>query len=202
MKKCCVVGAAAFDAQIGPEAYELIIAADAGYEKLRKLGIRPDFVVGDFDSLGGAPEGENVMRYPSRKDDTDILLAVRLGLERGCGEFHIYGGMGGRTDHTLANIQVLNFIAERGGRGFLHGGGETLTVIKNGCLTLPARERGLISVFAMGGPARGVNLKGLLYPLVDAVLTPDYPLGVSNEFTGAEARVSVEDGTLIVIWTY
>ncbi len=179
MKKCCVVGAAAFDAQIGPEAYELIIAADAGYEKLRKLGIRPDFVVGDFDSLGGAPEGENVMRYPSRKDATARLLAVRL-----------------------ANIQGLNFIAERGGRGFLHGGGETLTVIKNGCLTLPARERGLISVFAMGGPARGVNLKGLLYPLVDAVLTPDYPLGVSNEFTGAEARVSVEDGTLIVIWTY
>jgi thiamine pyrophosphokinase len=200
--KCFIAGALTFDNQIKPDNCDLVIAADAGYNTLLKTGIKPDLIVGDFDSIkSGVPSGTNVIRHPVMKDDTDMLLAVRLGLERGYREFHIYGGLGERLDHTLANIQVLNFIAENGGRGFLYGRDETITVIKNGEISFPARKNGFISVFAMGGDARGVNLKGLLYPLANAILTPSYPLGVSNEFTGTEAAVSAENGTLIVIWT-
>lgn len=108
---------------IGPEDY--VIAADAGYMQLG--GIRPDLVVGDFDSLGFAPENERVVRHPARKDDTDTLLAVKLGLEKGCTRFVILGGLGGRLDHTIANIQTLSYLAARAARGCLAGRGSVLS---------------------------------------------------------------------------
>ena len=101
-----------------PNPGDLVIAADGGYAHLH--GIQADLVVGDFDSLGFIPAGESVVRHPAEKDDTDTMLAVKTGLERGETEFHIYGGMGGRrTDHTVANFQALLYLARRGARGWL-----------------------------------------------------------------------------------
>ena len=102
--------------------------------------------------------------------------------------------MGGRLDHTLANLQTLAFIAERGGIGYLIGKGFTAAAVRNGTLCFPAGMTGTISVFALGEPARGVYLTGLYYPLTDATLTPVWPLGVSNAFTGKAAAVAVRTG--------
>lgn len=200
MSVCYIVGAGDFYGSLAPRPGDLLIAADGGDRHLRRLGLRAQLVVGDFDSLGEVPEREGVIRHPVMKNDTDTLLAVKLGLERGFRRFAIYGGVGGRTDHTLANLQTLAFLAARGCTGFLMGDNETLTVLRSSSLSFLPAAAGTISVFAYGGTARGVTLRGLLYPLEDGVLTPDFPLGVSNAFTGAAASVSVTEGALLLRW--
>lgn len=196
---CCIVGAMEPGAFVLPGG-ALVIAADGGLTHLERRGIAPDLIVGDFDSLGRVPEGANVIRHPVEKDDTDMLLAVKAGLERGCRRFLLYGGLGGRLDHTYANLQTLAWLAERGGRGWLLGGGMAAAVIRNGCLTFGPGRRGTVSVFCPGGTSGGVDLRGLHYPLEDAVLTSGFPLGVSNRFTGGPASISVREGQLLVLW--
>lgn len=200
MGKCLIFCAAGFDGLAEPFAGEdYVIAADGGLVHTQKLGITPDAVLGDFDSLGYAPEGANV--FPVEKDDTDAMLAVRHGLARGYKMFMLYGSLDGpRLDHTIANFQTLQFLADHGAAGYLVGRDVILTVVKNGVLRFPAGCTGTVSVFCLGADASGVNLRGLYYPLENATLTAGFPLGVSNHFTGEEAGISVEEGSLLVLW--
>ncbi len=186
-------------ARVAAREGDLVVAADAGYAALVRQGVKPDLVVGDFDSLGEVPAGETIVRHPVMKDDTDTLLAVRLGLERGYRDFRLYGALGGRLDHTLANIQTLQYLAARNARGVIVGD-VCLAVVRNGALRFRADARGTVSVFCLGAPARGVFLEGLLYPLTDYTMTPDFPIGVSNEFTGAPSSVRVGDGCLVAVF--
>lgn len=182
-----------------PSPDDLLIAADAGYAKCREAGLRPDLVVGDFDS-SAAPAGETVLRLPVEKDDTDTLHALRLGLERGCREFVIVGGTGGaRADHTLANIQCLYFLASHGARGRLYGDGVVWRVVDRERVVFPPSARGMISLFCFDGEARGVTLRGLKYTLEQGTLRPDFPLGVSNSFIGQAASVEVTEGRLLMM---
>ena len=200
MKKCIIFCAAEFDAlaaPIGPEDH--VIAADGGLRHTQKLNIVPHTILGDFDSLGFVPEGANV--YPVEKDDTDAMLAARRGLELGFREFLFYGSLDGpRLDHTVANFQTLQFLADRDARGYLIGRDYIVTVVKNGSLRFPAGCTGTVSVFCMGKDAEGVTLKGLYYPLENGTLTAGFPLGVSNHFTGETAEISVKNGSLLVLW--
>ncbi|MGN0492790.1 MAG: thiamine diphosphokinase [Acutalibacteraceae bacterium] len=188
-----------------PEAFkkndgDLVIAADAGIKHLNSLGVKPDIAVGDFDSLGFVPECKEVIRHPVMKDDTDMLSAVKAGFERGYSRFMLYGGAGGRPDHTFANYQTLIYIAERGGLGFLCLNGFTASAIINGGLEFSNRSAGDISVFSLSEKSEGVTLKGLLYELSGAQLSYAFPLGVSNSFTGTQATVEAERGAVLVIW--
>ena len=133
------------------------------------------------------------------KDDTDTLLAVKTGIERGYTEFVIYGGVGGRPDHTFANYQTLCYISRRGGKGFLCFNGYTACCITNSKINFSGGD-GTVSVFAMSGKALGVTLEGVLYPLENAELDYSFPLGVSNEFTESPAEIGVTSGTLLIIW--
>ena len=200
MRECVIFCAAECDGlarPIGPESF--VIAADGGLRHTEKLGIAPDAVLGDFDSLGFCPEGANV--FPVEKDDTDAMLAVRLGLERGCEEFLLYGSLDGpRLDHTVANFQTLQFLADHGAAGYLIGNTTMVTVVKNGKITFPAGLSGTISVFCMGPDAVGVTEKGLFYGLENGTLSSGFPLGVSNHFTGEAAEISVKNGSLLVLW--
>ena len=200
MKTCCIFGAAEFDSllrPVGPE--DLVIAADGGFRHTEKLGITPQIVLGDFDSLGYTPEGANV--FPVEKDDTDAMLAVRRGLSLGCREFLLYGSLDGpRLDHTAANIQTLQYLCDQGAWGYLIGRDTLVTVVREGGIAFAAGAEGTVSVFCHGAPARGVNLRGLYYPLTNGTLTSGFPLGVSNEFTGKAAEISVEEGSLLVFW--
>lgn len=198
---CCIVGACSpgrIALRGDPSA--LIIAADGGLRFLREQNITPHLVVGDFDSLGSVPEGENVLLHPVEKDDTDTMLAVKLGLERGCDTFLLYGCTGGRPDHAYANYQTLAYLARRGARGYLVGEGWIACAVENDALHFPPELSGTVSVFCPDGEARGVTLSGLYYPLENGTLRSDFPLGVSNHFTGEAATVSVERGTLLVMW--
>ena len=178
---------------------DIVIAADSGRNHLEKLGATPDMAVGDFDSLGFVPDCAEVIRHPVMKDDTDTMLAVKTGIERGYTEFVIYGGVGGRPDHTFANYQTLCYISRRGGRGFLCFNGYTACCITNSKINFSGGD-GTVSVFAMSGKALGVTLEGVLYPLENAELDYSFPLGVSNEFTESPAEISVTSGTLLIIW--
>jgi thiamine pyrophosphokinase len=195
---CYIVCALPQNHTLSPAPGDLVIAADGGYAHLH--GIHADLVVGDFDSLGYVPAGESVVRHPAEKDDTDTMLAARIGLSRGYRAFVLLGGVGGRLDHTLANIQTLAFLRENGARAALRGEEETITFLQDESLRFRAGLSGIVSVFSYGATAAGVYERGLAYALTDATLTDTNPLGVSNAFTGEIAEVSVRSGRLVVLY--
>jgi len=155
-------------------------------------------VVGDFDSLGYVPEAEEIIQHPVRKDDTDTLLAIRLGLERGYRNFVIIGAIGGRLDHSFANLQALLFLRDHRARGLLYGDGFAITAVTDGSITIEGR--GTLSVFAFTPTVKGVYLRNVSYPLEDAALTSSFPIGVSNEFMEGPATIGCTEGTLLVMW--
>ncbi|MEA4942224.1 MAG: thiamine diphosphokinase [Oscillibacter sp.] len=202
MRRCFIFAAGSFfGLRERPAPDDLVIAADAGYQLCRSLGVVPDLVLGDFDSMP-EPVGVPVLRVPVEKDDTDTMLALKTGLEKECGEFHLYGFTGGkRLDHTLANLQSLLYLRRRGARGWLHGDDFVWTAIENESLTVHKEvEWGLFSVFCLGDKALGIDEVGFQYPLKDATLTPEFPLGVSNHILKPEAVITVRNGALLVGW--
>ena len=200
-KICYIIGAGEFYPNgLAPGPGDLIIAADGGYAHLQGCGIEPDIVIGDFDSLPEQPVHPNIIKLNKEKDCTDTFAALNAGLREGHNVFHIYGGTGGRADHTHANIQSLVYLARNGARGLLFGKDYIITAIRNTTVYFDSGYNGYISVFAHSGAAKGVYLKGLKYELENAELSDAVPLGVSNEFTGVESSVTVKDGTLVIIF--
>ena len=199
-KTCWIFGGGEFDPACPhiPKTGDLVIAADSGLELASRLGLTPDLIVGDFDSLGRAPTGDNVVRLPVEKDVTDAAAAVGLGRERGYSRFAFVGCTGGRPDHTFAAYQLLAALAGRGEVGLLFGDGFTVTVIRDGALSFLALPCGTLSVFAVGGNASDVSIAGAFYPLSQATLTPTFPLGVSNSFVGKPVSVTVGRGSLLI----
>ena len=200
MNACTIFCAGEFTGLLQPIAPGgLVIAADGGLRHTLALDLTPDVILGDFDSLGHIPAGALV--YPVEKDDTDSMLAIKQGLSRGCDRFYLYGALDGqRVDHTMANFQALHYLCDRGAMGYLIGSRQIVCALQNGTLELPAHFKGYISVFCLGSDAVGVTLRGLKYETENARLTAGFPLGVSNQFTGKRAEISVSDGTLLLIW--
>jgi len=200
MARCIIFCAGGFAGLADPiQTDDYILAADGGLAHVQALGLTPNGILGDFDSLGYVPE--NAKLFPTEKDDTDAMLAVRKGLELGYKEFLLYGSLDGpRLDHTVANFQTLQFLADRGATGHLIGKTQIATLVKNGKLTFPDTATGYISLFCMGSDAHGVTLENLKYSLNDATLSAGFPLGVSNQFTGKPAKISVREGSLLVIY--
>ena len=202
MKRCFIFAAGTFyGLRERPAPGDLVIAADAGYRVCQQAGIVPDLLLGDFDSMD-QPEFPNIRRSPGEKDDTDTMLAVKTALEEGCDTVYIYGGTGGkRLDHTLANLQTLLFIRRRGARGYLYDDDFVWTAVENESLTIEKTVGwGLFSVFCLGDRAEGIDETGFQYPLADAVLTPEFPLGVSNHILEPTATITVRKGALAIGW--
>lgn len=178
---------------------DFLLAADGGLTHLERLGLQPDGIIGDFDSLGYIPEGAQV--FPVEKDDTDSMLAVRKGLELGYRRFELYGALDGpRLDHTVANLQTLLFLASHGAKGWLIGKQYMVTAVRNGAIHFPETAAGIVSVFCLGQEAKGVTITGLQYGLEKGSLCSEFPLGVSNHFIGKASTIRVEDGTLLVLY--
>ncbi|MCD8311672.1 MAG: thiamine diphosphokinase [Firmicutes bacterium] len=198
-KRCFIFGAGEFETlREKPVAGDIVIAADGGQALCEALGVEPTLVIGDFDSSPEPMYETDVIILPVVKDDTDMIYSIKHGLSEGCREFHIYGGTGGRLDHTVANLQSLLYIANRGARGCLYGADTAATVIKDGTFTF--KSAGMVSVFAFGGSADGVTIRGGQYEVEGISLTPEFPLGVSNHSTGNPVTVTVERGALLVMW--
>lgn len=178
---------------------DLIIAADGGYDYLVKNKIQPDIVMGDFDSSEFAKDSDISIKFPSEKDETDSFLAYIEGKNRGYRTFVFYGCLGGRTDHTLANLQMLNHISQEGNRAIFVGNNEIVSAITEGTITYKKRKHGTISVFSADDISSGVTISGLKYEVNNASLTNTFPLGISNEFVDKPAFISVQKGTLIIM---
>ena len=212
-KKCIIIGAG--DLTVGSVAVgeaDLVIAVDGGINYCGVLEIEPDIILGDFDSVNEAQREailtmkeqvpDRVVVLKPEKDDTDMLAALKLGLEKGYDYFLLYGATGGRLEHTLANIQCLLFLKNHGAVGYLMDGSGMIFVMRNEEVKLRANLEGYFSLFCLGKEAKGVTIKGLKYELEDYTMTNAFPIGVSNEFIGKEVTVSVKDGELVGIVNY
>ncbi|MBE5880952.1 MAG: thiamine diphosphokinase [Lachnospiraceae bacterium] len=193
---CYIIASMKTEYRIDKKPGDYVIAADGGYAQLG--GCSPDCIIGDFDSLGFIPEEENVKVYPSKKDDTDMMLAIKAGLANGYDSFVLLGGVGGRFDHTLANVQALAYLLSHGARGVLRSE-EADLYLTDKEIAFPAETEGVLSVFSYGEKAEGVTILGAEYEVSNVILLDDFPLGVSNSFIGREVRVSVKEGRLLIV---
>ena len=203
MRRCVIVGAGEVRCRICVREGDLLIAADGGYDHLLRASLTPDILIGDFDSIAELPHLQNVeiIRHPAEKDETDMYLAYRIGFERGCDEFYIYGGIGGREDHTFANYCLLLDAKNDKKQVYLVSDRYKIFVIKDEKISLEPNGEKTVSVFAFGSDAHGVTLRGLKYEAEGITLSHSFPLGVSNSFKKGTARaeISVENGALLVM---
>ena len=184
-----------------------IICCDGGMHHAKALGITPDYIVGDFDSV--RPEvleeyrnmGISIRQFPTHKNETDMQLGMLLALELEATELVLIGGIGDRFDHTLANAHLLLYLLKKGIRGILVNEKNCVELIDKE-VTLYGKAGDLVSTIPLSMQVEGVTLEGLEYPLVDYDLALDDKLvAVSNVMTGTEAKVKIRKGYLFVMQT-
>lgn len=197
----CVIFTARCDgdprAAYAPKPNDCVLCADGGWEIARGMGVEPELALGDFDS-SEAPAGAKVARFPVEKDDTDTMLCVKRGLSMGLDDFLIVGGFGGRLDHTLANLQTLNYAARRGARAVMADGNRWATVLWEATARVP-RMPGKLAVFALDTCCRGVTIRGAKYEAEDIALENATSLGMGNDFAADFAEITVREGALLVL---
>ena len=199
-KRCMIISGGDFSPIPRPDPDTFVIACDRGYAYAERCGIRPDLLVSDFDSYAGSIDpGVPIHRFRAEKDDTDTMIAIRTAIEQGFTSAELYCALGGRLDHTLANLQSMVFAEKHGLSMRIHGADTEIFSLRNGSLRLPRREGWSLSVFAMEDRCRGVSIRGAKYELERAELSSAFPLGVSNEWAAEEALISVEDGILLIV---
>lgn len=181
-----------------------IIAADSGAVHAVRLGWPVDLLVGDLDSIPAdlvtelEGRGTTVERHPPAKDRTDLALALDAAMTRGALAVTVVGGHGGRLDHLLANVLLLASQDYAALSIDARMGAAVVTVVR-GERRLRGEPSDLVSLLAIGGAARGVSTQGLLFPLQQAVLRPGSSWGVSNQFVGTDAALSVTGGVVVVV---
>lgn len=207
--KCIIIGAGEFNEKvIEKKEGDLLIVADGGYYNYLKLennkDLFIDILIGDFDSLDlqkvNIDSRTKILKLYPVKDDTDVLDAVKYALDMGFNEFYIYGALGKRVEHSIANIGVLSYIKDHNANGFLFDDKKVIRVVKNERIILDSNYTGYISVFSMYEKSLGVTIKNLRYELNNYDLYENYPLGIDNEFIGKSASIEVKKGKLLVIY--
>lgn len=210
---CIVIGAGDLTlGEITTEKEDLVIAVDGGLSYCDVLQIEPDIIIGDFDSISEKEKEaiqilkqkvpQRIIELSPQKDDTDMLAALRYGLEQGYETFYLYAATGGRLEHTIANIQCLLFLKEQKKQGYIIDGSSMIFVMQNETVHFQKNLEGYLSLFSLGKEAKGVTIQGMKYPLNCYTMKNSYPIGISNEFIGEEGIVSVEEGQLLGILQY
>ncbi|MCB6993633.1 thiamine diphosphokinase [bacterium 210820-DFI.6.37] len=203
MKKCAIITSYIEgnlpDLMDGYEP-DCILCADGGYNYAQAAEITPDYLIGDFDSLKGPlPSGMEILTYPAEKDDTDTGLCIQAALDMGCRDILILGGLGGRFDHSMANIQIMAGHVKEVDRIAIKDKKNYCTILCNGQLKLTKKSGQHVSILSLSDTSSGVSVSGLKYPLSDYTLTGTFPLGVSNEYEEDTALIRVKNGTLLII---
>ena len=207
MKCVIVANAPALDLapyQVLVHQAKLVVAADGGARALRTLGIVPHVVVGDLDSLDAPLLAEleaqqvEVQRYPREKDATDLELALQLAAERGATSIDVLGALGGRWDHTLANIWLLAHPSLLGRSVPLHADRQTLSLVRDQA-RIEGKRGDTVSLLPLTPQVHGVSTSGLYYPLHDATLAAEQARGVSNVLIDPPGTLRITDGLLVLV---
>lgn len=206
MKTGALIAASDFNAgrfkeMLDQQMFDVVIAVDGGYKYLQELDILPDIVLGDFDSLGYEPKGIRHVKFPVQKDESDMELAILRAKKMGCDSLYIFGALGRRLDHTIANLGIFAKASEDG---------ISVCAVDNECaiffITGPdtfeadAREEGTVSVFSASDVSTGVFERGLEWDLDDIELNNRTSLGLSNQLIGEPVMIGVESGTLMIFF--
>ena len=188
--KVCSIFAGGELGRVSKPQNGLVICADSGYEHAVTLGVKPDIIVGDFDSYEGElPSGVEIHRTVPEKDDTDTLMAIKTAIERGCDRIYLYGALGGaRFDHAFANLQTMLYAREHGAELILLGNERI-------CL----QGTGTAVYFAITETVRIRSFRGVKYPLEGYEMHPSFPIGVSNEILDEFAFLEIESGIALII---
>ncbi len=208
MKKCLIISGGEFSPlpdsciteylQAG-DSKPLVIACDRGYEYAERLGIVPDIIVGDFDSAPEPLTEIPIIELPTRKDDTDTMKAARVALERGCRDICICCALGGRLDHTIANIQTGSFIVSNGGKACILGRDTEILILGPGVYSIPQKNGWSLSLFALSDLVDGLSIDGCKFSGDGYSLNNSFPLGASNVWEADHAGISFRSGTLMII---
>ncbi len=186
----------------------LVIAADSGYLTAKRFGVRCDMLLGDLDSLDKTSLDERELERVEKiivspiKDDTDTQLAVDTAIERGAQRIYIIGGLGGRLDHTLSSVFLLEYIAEKGVECVMTDGRNRVRLMRaSGTAQTLTVGRGYkyLSLISLSDVCRGVSISGVYYPLDCVDVTRKYSYAVSNEITAEYATVTLSDGVMLVV---
>ncbi len=204
--RCVIIGGGDCSAELLKEHINLkndyIICADSGYDCAVFAGFAPDLLIGDFDSISAIPNDVNTITLPVEKDVTDCVAAYNEGIKLGFKSFILFGGTGGRFEHTFANISLMANASKSNVSFEIIDEKHIFRSITNSSIKIHRKENQQISVFAYGERAFGVTEKGLHYSLWDYTLDPfDGALGTSNDIIEAFGEISVRSGTLIIVET-
>lgn len=198
--KCIIIGAGEFKESniiIGKD--DLVICADGGYHYAKMIGIIPDYLVGDFDSIENIHIDESIkqIKLSPIKDETDIYMAIQIAIEKGCNEFYIYGALGGRLAHTYANIQILYYLKQKNIKAILYNNNEIVEILHNESVSY-SNIKGFISLFSYT-PSSIISIKNLKYELDRKEIFFDFPLGLDNEFMNEESSITIHEGYVLSI---
>lgn len=180
-----------------------LLCTDGAGSIARKISTIPDAIVGDMDSISVddlgfmCKAGVEIYRYPPEKDYTDMHLSLEYLMDKGFGKVTVFGGTGGRLDHTLGNILTGVYFTKKGMDISYYEPGLTVYLTRSG-IDISGKPGDRVSVFSMAGLAEGVDLQGFKYPLKNATLAQEYPIGISNELSGSRGKITADSGILAI----
>jgi len=203
MKRCVIVGGADIKEVEKIRSYlrddDCFIFCDSGLKHMEGLNVKPDLIVGDFDSHENPGLNVETIVLPCEKDDTDSFFAAKQGLKRGFDEFLLIGVIGQRIDHTLANISILLMLDKEHKKAKAVDDYSELEIVSDKTVCVEDKYA-YFSLLNITGTARNITIKGAKYPLNDGEINVDYQYGVSNEvLPGKTAEITVGEGKLLLV---
>ncbi|MBO7334589.1 MAG: thiamine diphosphokinase [Lachnospiraceae bacterium] len=200
MKTALIVSGGDFSSPDLDLKYDILIACDKGYGYAKNMRLTPDVVIGDFDSFTGVIDPDiKVLRYPIEKDDTDTMLAVKYALNEGCDRIVICSALGGRMDHTIANIQSMAYAASHGALCEIMSENEYMRTFTGGKTRVKERDGYSISLFSLSDECKDLSIDGAKYNLKNATLTNIFPLGYGNSREHDYVTISMSSGILLIV---
>ncbi|WP_296645198.1 thiamine diphosphokinase [Romboutsia sp. 13368] len=185
--------------------YDYIICSDGGANHTYKMNIVPDYIIGDLDSIE-----ENIIKYyksknvkfdkfPTKKDETDTELSIWLANKLNAKKVDLIGALGGRIDHTIANINLLYYIRNKNIIPKIISEKEEVYIAIDEEIIIDGNKGDTISIIPIKGDAKGITLKNLEYPLENGIMDFSRPLGISNIMTKSSCNIKVNEGSIIII---